>query len=117
MSWVKSDWRFTECRATFFVTEKKMVLERLVLSVLEKAGDPELLENAVRELLKKYRPELAEASIYYLGYDVNRAVWEIGVTHPSLKRTGMFDVAIRRPLDPVHERDMPATEALADGGG
>ena len=106
MSWVKSDWRFDEGCAIFFVTHKHMLIERTVFEFLERADDPVGLENALRELLKKYRPELAEASIYYLGFNVSLARWEFGIAHPSLAKVKWGETAPRRPLDPAYERDV-----------
>jgi hypothetical protein len=107
--WVQSYWRFDEGAAIFYVTHKHMAMESSILSLLADNRDPVRLESAVRDLLGKYRPKLAEASIYSMQYNHSFARWEFAVSHPSLPRLQMGERMQDFPLDPAYERDMQAS--------
>jgi len=114
MSWIKSEYVFHEGRAVFYVTAKHMLIERAVFEILKSRDDPSGLENAVSNLIQKYRPELAGCTIYHMTFNAPSNMWEFAVIHPSLPRVGFYEEAPRRPLDPSYERDVLATQALGD---
>ena len=106
MAWIQSNHHFDRRCAILYVTHKHMMMERLLFRELSENKEPEALEAAVRELIARYRPELADGSVLAMGYDQREFVWQFTVEHPSLKRVPFGSEAPRLPLDPAYEREL-----------
>ena len=47
-------------------------------------GKPEELAVEIRSLITRFRPELKDATLDGMSFDVSRRMWQIRVMHPSL---------------------------------
>lgn len=121
MGWVKSDYRVKTGQAVLFLTRKQALCDRMLLSIMEKNitpyESPELSEQALAELIVKYRPELKGCSVFHFGYDPSYGRWELSVAHPSLPHGGYWEAIERMPLDPRYrepkdEPGLPASGVL-----
>ena len=110
MTWIKTDYRFDDHRATFYATQKQMYIEKTVFGILAKIGDQDELEKAVLELICRYHPELAGCCVFYMGFNLDYGQWEFGVTHSSLPPVRLCEKCPRRPLDPAYELDLIASQ-------
>lgn len=111
-TWVRVDCRFDHHSATLYIGRKQMLMEQAVFAVLQNADNPARLELACRDLILKYRPELAGCEIYAMSFNLEWARWEFSVIHASLPATPMHERSPMIPLDPAYEKDMLATAEI-----
>ncbi len=107
MGWIQTD-AFLGDRFVMFAFTRRDAIEIGINELMEqfvRMNDPDIIETVMREQILKHRPELAGCVIYSMSYNHSHQEWEIGVSHASLPRVGMYEYPERVRL--VKHQDSP----------
>jgi len=100
MTWLKTNHNFGTRGAMLTITEKQAVIHSAIMGFLrELQGYPDRLEMAVLDLIKKYRPELANCTVTAMEYEVRNGCWCFYVIHPSFPSSQASEL-VTMPLVP-----------------
>lgn len=112
MKWIDLDAvRLISHPAILVVNRIDMVNHEKIVGVLKEyqtrhvgstASDVSVLEieKVCRQIISDARPELADATILFINFDVGWCTWQIGVEHPSLPPYELGSELRRLPLVP-----------------
>ena len=92
MGWIQTD-AFLGDRFVVFAFTRQDAINIGINDLMEqfaRTNDPDIIEIVMREQILKHRPELTDCVIYSMSYNHSHQEWEIGVSHASLPRVGMF---------------------------
>lgn len=102
-TWIKPEVRFGDRWCILFFSMRHHTHHASLCSLLAGEGEPhqlDELEAHVRELIVRYRPDLAQCQIYCLCFNHLNNCWEFSVMHGSLARVATGEMAPRVPLIP-----------------
>lgn len=79
MGWVRDSYFFPPRSKWLCLPRARALMDAIKL--LDE--NPDVLEVAVRSIIKEHRPELADCTIHAMGMNYERCRWEVHVEHPS----------------------------------
>lgn len=103
-SWIKADFNFKQHGAILVIGRRQA--DEVLEIVKEFADTPDELEKALRAIIERSRPELANVNIWHMSYSPSKMAWEVFVEHPSLPAKAMYEMATELPLIPTTVKDL-----------
>lgn len=103
-SWIKADFNFKQHGAILVIGRRQA--DEVLEIVKDLADTPDELEKALRAIIERNRPELANANIWHMSYSPSKMAWEVFIEHPSLPAKAMYEMATELPLIPTTAKDI-----------
>lgn len=90
--WIKTNFDFGMPIADFTLSVRRLEALKLRDTVAARQNQPEEIEKAVLEIVRFFRPSLADAAVIGISCQASMMQWVFTLAHPSLERVepGMF---------------------------
>lgn len=88
MIWLKAHVDFDKRAMLVGVTDKELLMNGIAFTKLSEI-DPATLEENLRAMIVRVQPKLDGCCFWYLGFNPQHLVWEIGITHGLLEALPM----------------------------